>query len=148
MTVVYSTDCFELGSVIISGFGELLYLDLDGERYYKCSSICNSIEKMNNGIIIGNYLRYFIDDTIPGQCSKFRFSPQEIIDFDNSFNNHNAKVQIIIDENWFNLKDAINYELYDFCGTYIGSFLLLDFASWVKHRIFTKLPESFECCED
>lgn len=148
MTVVYSTNCFKLGSEKISGFDELPYLDLEGERYYKCSSICDSIENLNNGVIIGNYLRYFIDDTIPGRFSRLRFSPQEIVEFNNSFNKHNAKVQIIIDENWFDLKDAIEYDLYRFCGTYIAGFLLPDFTSWVKHRIFKKLPKSFELYEN
>ena len=138
MTAVYSTDCFKLGSEKTSGFGELLYLDLDGERYYKCSSIRASIEKSNNGFVVGNYHRYFADDTIPGQCAISRISPQEIVEFDNSFNKHKAKVRIIIDENWVKCEDSIKYELYKFYGTYIPKVLLQDFKLWVLQRIFVK----------
>lgn len=137
---VYTTDYYILGFEKYSDSIEIPYLDFDGERYYNCSSLCSLFEEIEKGTIIGNYLRYFIDDTIPGQ-QQVRVFPWEAVQHENENYHRRIRIQMIIDENWFTFKDGLNLDLYQtYCGVYIPSFLYDNFRIWVLHNIFHKLP--------
>lgn len=144
---VYTTNYYTLGFDTFSVSTEIPYLEFEGERYYNCSSLCSLFESVEKGTIIGNYLRYFTDDTFLGQ--QIRVFPWEAVLHENTTYRRRVRVQIVIDENWFELKDGLNLNLYQsFCGVYVPSFLYENFKTWVLNNIFHKLTDSSKDLKD